>query len=135
MLKKIVDENWFKAQRSSASGRRILPATTSCSVTATCCTPCASNRAREGRANVALADFRRAEESGVQTTSERSSVTAGHRRGCDRRPLQARERRLFSIMVKALADRLAEAFAERMHQRVRKELWVMQAMNCWRPAT
>ena len=26
-------------------------------------------------------------------------------------------------MVKALADRLAEAFAERMHQRVRKEFW------------
>ncbi len=28
-----------------------------------------------------------------------------------------------SIMVKALADRLAEAFAEHMHQRVRKEFW------------
>src|SRR5690606_25616384 len=27
------------------------------------------------------------------------------------------------IMLKALADRLAEAFAERMHQRVRMELW------------
>ena len=28
-----------------------------------------------------------------------------------------------SIMTKALADRLAEAFAERMHERVRKEFW------------
>ena len=28
-----------------------------------------------------------------------------------------------SIMVKALADRFAEAFAERMHERVRKEFW------------
>ena len=28
-----------------------------------------------------------------------------------------------SILVKALADRLAEAFAERMHERVRKEFW------------
>src|SRR5690606_37835463 len=28
-----------------------------------------------------------------------------------------------AIMAKALADRLAEAFAERLHQRVRKELW------------
>ena len=28
-----------------------------------------------------------------------------------------------SIMLKAIADRLAEAFAERLHQRVRKELW------------
>ncbi|MCF7982298.1 MAG: methionine synthase, partial [Pseudomonadales bacterium] len=28
-----------------------------------------------------------------------------------------------AIMVKALADRLAEAFAERMHERVRQEFW------------
>ncbi len=28
-----------------------------------------------------------------------------------------------SIMIKAIADRLAEAFAERMHERVRKEFW------------
>ena len=27
------------------------------------------------------------------------------------------------IMVKALADRLAEAFAEEIHERVRRELW------------
>jgi 5-methyltetrahydrofolate--homocysteine methyltransferase len=32
-----------------------------------------------------------------------------------------------SILVKALADRLAEAFAERMHQRVRRELWAYAA--------
>ncbi|MFV1873853.1 MAG: methionine synthase [Oleiphilus sp.] len=32
-----------------------------------------------------------------------------------------------SIMVKALADRLAEAFAERMHERVRKEFWSYQS--------
>ncbi len=28
-----------------------------------------------------------------------------------------------AIMLKLLADRLAEAFAERLHQRVRRELW------------
>ncbi|HBW82845.1 MAG TPA: methionine synthase, partial [Gammaproteobacteria bacterium] len=31
-----------------------------------------------------------------------------------------------ALMVKALADRLAEAFAEHMHERVRKELWGYQ---------
>jgi len=31
-----------------------------------------------------------------------------------------------ALLVKALADRLAEAFAERMHQRVRKEFWAYQ---------
>ncbi len=30
-----------------------------------------------------------------------------------------------SIMVKALADRFAEAFAEYMHEQVRRELWAM----------
>ena len=30
-----------------------------------------------------------------------------------------------ALMVKALADRLAEAFAEHMHEKVRKELWVI----------
>jgi len=33
------------------------------------------------------------------------------------------------IMAKALADRLAEAFAELLHERVRKEFWVMQKMR------
>jgi 5-methyltetrahydrofolate--homocysteine methyltransferase len=32
-----------------------------------------------------------------------------------------------SIMVKALADRIAEAFAERMHQRVRREFWAYES--------
>jgi len=32
-----------------------------------------------------------------------------------------------AIMAKALADRLAEAFAERLHQRVRKEFWAYAA--------
>jgi len=32
-----------------------------------------------------------------------------------------------SIMLKVLADRLAEAFAEHMHERVRKEFWAYQA--------
>ncbi len=32
-----------------------------------------------------------------------------------------------SILIKALADRLAEAFAERMHERVRKEFWAYSA--------
>jgi 5-methyltetrahydrofolate--homocysteine methyltransferase len=51
------------------------------------------------------------------------AVTAGL--GVDRHEAQfAREHDDYSaIMLKALADRLAEAFAERLHQRVRTELW------------
>jgi 5-methyltetrahydrofolate--homocysteine methyltransferase len=39
-----------------------------------------------------------------------------------------------SIMLKALADRLAEAFAERMHQRVRTEFWGHAAEESLSPA-
>ena len=38
-----------------------------------------------------------------------------------------------SIMVKALADRLAEAFAERMHERVRREFWGYAAHENFAP--
>ncbi|HEX7686829.1 MAG TPA: methionine synthase [Burkholderiaceae bacterium] len=51
------------------------------------------------------------------------AVTAGL--GVDKREaeFQAAHDDYSSIMLKALADRLAEAFAERLHQRVRTELW------------
>ena len=45
------------------------------------------------------------------------------RRGEEGEAVHRRPRRLLAIMLKALADRLAEAFAERLHQRVRTELW------------
>jgi 5-methyltetrahydrofolate--homocysteine methyltransferase len=51
------------------------------------------------------------------------AVTAGL--GVDKREaeFQASHDDYSSIMLKAIADRLAEAFAERLHQRVRTELW------------
>ena len=50
-------------------------------------------------------------------------VTAGI--GCDEKAKEFEKDHddYNSIMVKALADRFAEAYAERMHERVRKELW------------
>ena len=38
-----------------------------------------------------------------------------------------------SILLKAVADRIAEAFAERMHERVRRELWGYAADECFTP--
>ena len=38
-----------------------------------------------------------------------------------------------SIMVKALADRIAEAFAERMHERVRREFWAYAPDEAFSP--
>ena len=75
------------------------------------------------RSHTALGDFLAPKDSGVADYIGGFAVTTGH--GED----EAIERHIAKtddynrIMVKALADRLAEAFAERMHERVRRELW------------
>lgn len=76
-----------------------------------------------GRPNAALADFIAPRESGVKDYIGAFAVTAGI--GIDEHVARFEEDHddYNSIMLKALADRLAEAFAERMHERVRKEFW------------
>jgi len=81
---------------------------------------------REGenaRANAALADFIAPKESGVADYIGAFAVTAGI--GVeDRAAAFERDHDDYNaILFKALADRLAESFAERMHQRVRREFW------------
>jgi 5-methyltetrahydrofolate--homocysteine methyltransferase len=78
---------------------------------------------REGRANVALADFVAPRTSGVPDYVGGFIVTAGIGEDAVADRFKGANDDYSSIMVKALADRLAEAFAERMHERVRRELW------------
>ncbi|ANF58121.1 methionine synthase [Halotalea alkalilenta] len=72
---------------------------------------------------LSLADFIAPKQSGRDDWIGGFAVTTGH--GCDElaKRYEAAGDDYNSIMVKALADRLAEAFAERMHERVRKEFW------------
>jgi 5-methyltetrahydrofolate--homocysteine methyltransferase len=73
--------------------------------------------------NLALADFVAPADSGVADYVGAFAVTAGHR-DHERTEQVARENDDYnSILFKALCDRLAEAFAERMHERARRELW------------
>ena len=124
MLKKIVDENWFKA----AAIIGFWPANSNGDDVqveggAVLHTLRQQLARREGRANVALADFIAPKESGVQDYIGAFVVTAGIGEDVIADRFKHANDDYSSIMVKALADRLAEAFAERMHQRVRKELW------------
>ena len=75
----------------------------------------------DGRPNVSVADY--VGPAGVPDHIGAFAVTAGH--GVDDlvRSFEAAHDDYSAIMAKALADRLAEAFAERMHERVRRELW------------
>jgi 5-methyltetrahydrofolate--homocysteine methyltransferase len=80
-------------------------------------------RPSPGRANLALADYVAPVESGVADWVGAFVVTAGA--GIEQRALgfERANDDYSAILVKALGDRLAEAFAERLHERVRKEFW------------
>ena len=77
----------------------------------------------DGEPYYALADFVVQKETGVQDYFGGFAVTTGI--GCDELVAEFEKNNddYNSIMAKALADRLAEAFAERMHEMVRKEYW------------
>jgi 5-methyltetrahydrofolate--homocysteine methyltransferase len=75
------------------------------------------------RANTALADFVAPEGSGVADYIGGFAVTAGIGEGAVAARFERANDDYSKIMVKALADRLAEAFAEHMHERVRREFW------------
>jgi len=76
-----------------------------------------------GQPNIALADFIAPKTSGLKDYIGAFVVTTGT--GLDEHVtrFEADHDDYNSIMVKALADRLAEAFAELMHKKVRKEIW------------
>lgn len=78
---------------------------------------------REGRANVALADYIAPKSTGVPDYIGGFCVTTGFGEPERSDAFKAANDDYSSILLKALADRLAEAFAERMHERVRKEFW------------
>ena len=74
---------------------------------------------REGRANMCLADFIDPEGDWIGGFA----VTAGHGIEPHLARFKAAHDDYNDILLKALADRLAEAFAERLHQHVRTDLW------------
>ena len=74
---------------------------------------------REGKANMCLADFISRDGDWIGGFA----VTTGHGIGAHLAQFKANIDDYSDIMLKALADRLAEAFAERMHEHVRTTLW------------
>ena len=78
---------------------------------------------RSGRPNHCLADYVAPKETGIADYIGGFAVTAGHDIEDQLAHFKADHDDYSDILLKALADRLAEAFAERMHERVRKEFW------------
>jgi 5-methyltetrahydrofolate--homocysteine methyltransferase len=78
---------------------------------------------REDRANLALGDFIAPRASGLADYVGAFAVTAGIGEEAVVERFKRANDDYSSIMAKALADRLAEALAERTHQRARREFW------------
>jgi len=132
MLKQIVDEKWLKARAvigmfpANSVGDDDIEVYTDDRRSEVLMTLHSLRQQGEkppGRPNAALADFIAPKDSGVQDYIGAFAVTAGI--GIDEHVerFEADHDDYHSIMIKALADRLAEALAERMHERVRKEFW------------
>ena len=131
MLKQIVAERWFRASAviglwpANSEGDDILVFADEARVhpIATLHTLRQQLARREGRANVALADFVAPRASGLADYIGAFAVTAGTGEQAVVDRFKHANDDYSAILAKALADRLAEAAAEHMHQRVRKEFW------------
>lgn len=78
---------------------------------------------RRGQPNKALADFVAPKESGIADYMGGFAVTAGIGAADLVKKFEDEHDDYNAILTKALADRLAEAFTELLHEKVRKELW------------
>jgi 5-methyltetrahydrofolate--homocysteine methyltransferase len=131
MLDRIVKEKWFKAQATigfwpaNADGDDIVVYADDSrgQPIATFHTLRQQLEKREGRFNSALSDFIAPASSGVPDYVGAFVVTAGIGEDVIADRFKNANDDYSSILCKALADRLAEAFAERMHARVRREFW------------
>ncbi|MDX1892937.1 methionine synthase [Mycolicibacterium sp. 050158] len=81
---------------------------------------------RDGIPNRSLGDFIAPKETGLADYVGAFAVTTGLGSHVKIDEFKAANDDYSAILLESLADRLAEAFAERMHQRVRKEFWGFQ---------
>ncbi|MYM54240.1 methionine synthase [Thalassovita mangrovi] len=129
MLQRIIEENWFHPRAvvgfwpANAVGDdiRLFTDEGRGAELATLHTLRQQSAKRAGRPNVALSDFVGPE--GVADHVGGFVVTTGAEEDKIAKAFEDKNDDYSAIMVKALADRFAEAFAERLHEYVRKELW------------
>lgn len=131
MLAQIVEENWFTAKglvgifpanTVNDDDIEVQPTTDNPQPT-TFLTLRQQSKKTAGAPNIALSDFIAPKETGVQDYIGCFCVTTGF--GVDEKAAVFEQDLddYHAIMVKALGDRLAEAFAEYLHWKVRKEIW------------
>ena len=131
MLKKIIEEKWLEARArwglfpANSQGDDILifdPEQADRQL-ATWITLRQQLQKKAGQPNLALADFVAPKTVGYQDYCGAFCVTTGFGTAEKAAAFEAENDDYNAIMVKALADRLAEAFAEYLHEAVRQNFW------------
>ncbi len=129
MLKQLLEEKWLTAKgvygifpaNTINDDDIILSTEVACNVSII--TLRQQSQKTAGAPNIALSDFIAPKDSGIQDYMGCFCVTTGF--GVDEKALEF-EKQLDdynSILIKALGDRFAEAFAEYLHLKIRKEIW------------
>ncbi len=131
MLDRLIDEKWLRAQGviglfpANAVGDdiEVYSDESRTEVLTTLCNLRQQGEHREGVPNRSLGDYVAPKETGLTDYVGAFAVTAGL--GSQEKIAEFKEALddYSAILLESLADRLAEAFAERMHERVRKEFW------------
>jgi len=141
MLAQIIEEKWFAPKAvvgfwpagTVGDDIRLFTGEDRASELATFFTLRQQLTKRDGRPNVALSDFVAPASSSSNDYVGGFVVTAGIEEVAIAERFERANDDYSSILVKALADRFAEAFAERMHEYVRKELWGYAADEVFTP--
>jgi 5-methyltetrahydrofolate--homocysteine methyltransferase len=132
MLKRIIDEGWlqargvfglFPANQVGDDDIELYTDTSRSKVLTALHHLRQQNQKPPGRPNQCLADFVAPKSTGINDYLGAFAVTAGLGIDAHVARFEADHDDYHAIMLKALADRLAEAFAELLHERVRKEFW------------
>ena len=131
MLKRIVDEKWFTPRavvgiwpaNGVGDDIEITPAPDGNEPVVIHTLRQQMFRENNKRPNRALADYIAPKESGKTDYIGAFAVTAGPEVETIAKRLEAEHDDYNAILVKALGDRFAEAFAETMHEKVRREIW------------
>jgi 5-methyltetrahydrofolate--homocysteine methyltransferase len=131
MLAKLVDERWFNPKavigfwpaNTVGDDIRLFTGESRAEPLATFHGLRQQLSKRDGRPNLCLSDFVAPVETGLPDHVGGFVVTVGIEEVRIAERFERANDDYRSILVKALADRIAEAFAERMHERVRREFW------------
>lgn len=131
MLKQIVNENWLEARgvigffpaHSNGDDIQLYADENRSEVIKTLHHLRQQDSKKNTRPNYCLSDYVAPKDSGLDDYIGAFAVTTGHKIETKIAEFEAEHDDYQSIMLKVLADRLAEAFAEHMHERVRKEFW------------